>query len=340
MKKYEIHSLKENPALKKSFDELPLKLYPKNSLRFQLGFDPISKYLIDCFVLFDNTNSEACIGRFAFYENPQLRYQGEKVACIGSYECIDNPEASHALLEYAKRLAKKGKYAYLIGPMEGSSWNNYRFNVNPELPLFFMEPQHKSYYPNHFEQFGFKSIAKYFSSLAEDISVNQQVLKDLEQRYINKGIHFRSIQLENLAEELQKLGALSLKSFENNFLYTAISELEFIQKYQAVANIIKPELVQLAEDEQGEIQAFIFCLPDYYDPSKETFIIKTLARKPSFRLAGIGTYLSLLVYQKGAELGYTKAIHALMYADNISLKSSYKNGGGPFKEYHLYALEL
>ncbi|MBD79215.1 MAG: hypothetical protein CL840_09870 [Crocinitomicaceae bacterium] len=323
------------------FYNLPKKLYPQNSQRFILGHDPVKTHLEGCYVLLD---SDKAIGRFAFYENENLMIDGQFAACIGSYECVNDPNASHALLDNAKRMAQLKGYDFLIGPMEGSTWNNHRFSMDNDQPNFFMEPYHHAYYNQHFIDFGFSPISQYFSNLDEELNVEEERLKKFEQMYLNQGAVFRNLNLNDLENELYKIATFSLKAFSANFLFTPITTSEFVSKYLKIKSLIDPELVWIVEDKLGEIQAFIFSIPDHYDsikPSK-TLIIKSMARKRTSPFKGIGSYLAGKTVQIAKEQGYEKVIHAFMINDNASrlISEKYAKGSGYHKNYPLYGLKL
>lgn len=316
-------------------------LYPKDSPRHQIGFDPVDQHLKDRYLVVDAADpTKKPLGRYALYENPKLEYKDQKAASLGSYECIHDPEVSIALLDHARRTARQAGFHYLIGPMEGSTWNNYRFNLNTDLAPFFLEAMHQPYYPQQFQDYGFEVAARYFSSIVEDIKLDAQRMQDLEKYFAAKGLRVRPLDINRLEGELQQLADLCLRGFEANFLYTPITAEQFVKKYLGYKHFMDPNLIQIMEDASGKMRAFIFCVKDYLDPKGESLIIKTLVRDTNYSLSGIGRYLNLKAHQIALEQGYLKVIHALMFADNISLSTSKKNGGRPFKEYHLYALAL
>ncbi len=318
------------------FEQLAHDLYLKGSARFKLGHDPVDAYLEGCYTLLKQGKP---VGRFAFYENPSLEYQGQAAACIGSYECIPDQEASNILLKKAKDLAAQKKYQWLIGPMEGSTTNPYRFSQNNQSANFFMEPYHHIYYNKQFQNAGFQSIAEYFSNQTHSLQYSSSKTEALERDFIQKGATFRNINLMDLEVDLRKIATLSQEAFANNFLYTPIQVEEFISKYKKHSPLFDPRLIWIVEDQQKEIQAFLFAIKDYCDPNQETLIIKSMARKKNACFKGIGSILSKKVYQAAKELGYKKVIHAFIYQDNNSLALSKKFAGSPYKSYALYGLK-
>jgi len=321
------------------FSDFPKEIYPKLSPRFILGHDAVDAHLEACYVLLENGMVK---GRLAFYENPKLFFKGEKAACIGSYECVDESNFSGILINYAKDLAKKKGYDYLIGPMEGSTWNNHRFSINDDKPPFFMEASHHRYYPKQFLKAGFSVISDYFSNQDEKLEVDLLQLQKFETHYLNKGAVFRNLNPNDLENEFKKIAKFSLDAFSDNFLFSPISLEDFIAKYKKIEPLIDPNLVWIVENATGEIEAFIFSVLDHFDKinGNKTLIIKSMARKRDSKFKGIGSYLAAKTIALAKEQGFKKIIHAFMIKDNASKLISEKYADAPFKTYALYGISL
>ncbi|MEM8527060.1 MAG: hypothetical protein AAGG68_20640 [Bacteroidota bacterium] len=324
----------ENFSLFQNFSK---QLYPANSQRFRLGNDPVEQHLEGCYMVLEE---KKVVGRFAFYENPNLQYQEESAACIGSYECIDSEEVSGFLLDFVTQLAKDKGYAWLLGPMEGSTWNNYRFSLHNDHPNFFLEPYHHIYYNQQFQAAGFQPIARYISNLDEQPTYDATQLKDFEHYLQAKGTIVRNIDLKNIEEELYRIGQFSIEAFSSNFLHTPIAPKDFVAKYRKVQSFFQKELIWLVENKQGEIQGIAFSIKDHWDVKGETVIIKSLARKKETEFRGLGAFLTGKTYQTIRSLGYKKVIHAMMIQDNASVNLSEKHSGDAYKEYVLYGRKV
>ncbi len=324
----------ENFAL---FADFSTQMYPPDSFRHKLGHDPAAKHLEGCYVL---TLGGTPLGRFALYTNPDLKYEGKAAACIGSYECTHNATLAKVLLDSAKLEAKDLGFEYLIGPMEGSTWNSYRFSLHNNYPNFFMEPYHHDYYAAQFEEEGFDVIGTYASMLSSELTSDLKSQKDIEEKAKEIGTIFRQMNADDFEAEIRRIGEFSIDSFQDNFLYTPISIDEFATKYIPLKAYMKPELIWLAEDVNGKVDALAFAIPDYFDPTGKTFIIKTLARRQNSPLKGVGSYLADKVTESARGLGFTKVIHALMLTDNASVKISGDFAGKAYKSYHLYGVNL
>lgn len=320
------------------FSEVPKHLYPANSPRFILGHDPVpSEHLHSCLVLTENGE---VIGRCALYNKPGLHFENKKACSIGSFECTDDNVAAAFLLAKAIEKAKSLGFEFAIGPMEGSTWNNYRFSNHNDSPNFFMEPYHHAYYGKLWEDFGFQKIAHYISNLDTKPTFDQERIEKWEKQYQENGAVFRSIDLQNLESDLIKLAKFNNEAFQDNFLFTPIAEDDFVKKYLQLEKYFDPELIWVVEDQQGEIQAISFSIPDYLDPTGKTLIVKSLARKKDTPFRGIGAYLAGKTYQIAIKRKFERIIHALMIVDNHSVSISNNYEGNQYKSYALYGLKL
>ncbi|HET6989892.1 MAG TPA: hypothetical protein VFJ43_01155, partial [Bacteroidia bacterium] len=119
------------------FENFPKEIYPSDSIRFKLPESINGEYLHSCYMITVDGKPQA---RVALYNNPYLKYQGKKSFCIGNFESVDNAEISDRLLNHVSAEAKKLGAEFLIGPMNGSTWDNYRFSVHNNHSNFFLEP--------------------------------------------------------------------------------------------------------------------------------------------------------------------------------------------------------
>lgn len=317
----------------KLFEELPSLIYTERSIAYKQA-DMINTTLLEqCFVL---EEKGIPLSRVALYSNPDLHYQGMKTACLGNYEALENPAAASMILDYVSAFAKQSGVQYLIGPMNGSTWDSYRFSTHHQHPNFLSEPYHPLYYNEHFLHSGFEIIAHYSSSLDTELPFDQAPLVQREQELIREGVCFRMINLEAFDEELERIHAFNTTAFKNNFLYTPISKEAFLLKYNETKKIIDPQYVILAEDAQQNLIGYFFCFQDLFNTSEKSLIVKTIARHPDKRWRGLGHVIGNRIYRAAVADGYTSAIHAFMYQEGTSNGISTNFSGRIYKNYALY----
>jgi len=335
MNALQLHRTQPNEERYADFCALPSKLYSEEELAKNSLHTHKQKHLLCLLVAYQ---SNEVVGRMAVYHNPELHYPDphNKTLCIGAYESIDDASVTKALLDKATAIAQEQECTYIIGPMEGSTWYGYRFNVEGEAARFTMEPLHKAYYPALFEAAGMETIGAYVSQLDDNIIKTTEQLQAgaLPEQF--NGLHFRHINMEAFEEELERIGSFCLEAFKENFLYTPLAVADFVQLYLPYKSAFKKELVYIAETQNGDIDAILFCMPNYNDPTGSSFIVKTVARKKDSSYRGTGRYMSRLVYEEAHKLNYTKAIHALIYDTNFSKGMSKDFEGKDYKRYALY----
>jgi len=318
------------------FENLPKRLYPADSIRHRQQDTVSDDFLTACYVAVENGEAQA---RVALYGNPALTYKGRHAFSIGNYECVDDPGIASALLEHvAQELAQPG--AVLIGPMNGSTWENYRFSLDHNAPNFFLEPYHHLYYNDHFLAAGFAPVSHYSSNLDTRLSFDFTDVLQREEELLERGMIIRGIDVNNFENELQKLYGFISGSFAGNFLYTPADREAFSKKYRQAAAIIRPEYVLIAEDGKGEVTGFIFCYDDLFNTAEKSLVIKTLARKQSDEWKGLGQILANRVIRLAKARGYASIIHAFMISEGVSTFASQKFLGGNYKNYVLYGKTL
>ena len=264
---------------------------------------------------------------------------GRRLGVIGEYSA-DDREAAATLISHAlERLRARGA-DLAIGPMDRDTWHGYRFTIDGEgaAPPFFLEPQNPPYYPSDFERAGFRIFAQYLSSVETDLTRVDKRAERIEKIAITNGVRVRELNIERFEEEMRFIYDLSLKAFAGNLLYTPIGFDEFLAMYAKVKNYIDPRLCLIAEDEQ-ETFGFVFAIPNLVERPIRSVIVKTLARNPGRRYAGIGALLTQRIRARIAELGYECAIHALMHESNVSAALSGRFGT-VLRRYALFSKDL
>jgi len=316
------------------FVSFPREVYPADSLFFKIPESFNEEYLHAGYLL---TINGKVLCRAALYHNPHLQYLQKQACCIGNYEALDDRHAAAELIRHIASEAKNLGAAYLIGPMNGSTWDNYRFSVHHDHPNFFLEPYHHLYYTGHFSNSGFEVIGRYYSSLETDLAFNDPAVLQREQELRQAGVNFRNINLDAWESELEKVFAFNATGFKTNFLYTPVSKADFMKKYAETKRFIEPKFVVLAEDAGEALVGYFFCITDFYNQQSKALIAKTVARHPDKKWSGIGHVLGNIICGRAWADGYQSIIHALMYEDGTSNKMSKNFSGRAYKNYVLFA---
>jgi hypothetical protein len=319
--------------LKSLSSVLMQRLYSEEQLKWCDHSFPDMNLFSDCIFAFRN---ELPVGRIVLYRNGAIRYGNEKPMLAGNYECEKDDETAAMILKEAVASTRSKGYNFLIGPMNGYTWNNYRFAQDWEEPLFFSERYHQPYYPHQWEKNGFEIISRYFSARQDDLKYDNEYLNDSLAKFSSDGITIRQISAHLLENDLRKVFPLCKKAFAGNPFYTDMDEDLFVQKYLEQKKFMNPEIILLAERNQ-KVVGFIFCLRNLADPDGKGVIVKTIARdEDDIHTKGMGAVLSSIItkYTLGNNLEYM--LHAFMHHSNNSVKLSGQFSGKIIRKYYLF----
>ena len=270
----------------------------------------------------------------------------------------DLPEAGAAeALRAACGRARAAGFGAVVGPMRGDTWHAHRVVVETDgSPPFFGEPDAPRAWAAAFLDAGFDRIATYASAATGDLAVEDPRLARVEARLAAGGLRFRPLDLGDPAADLRAMHGLCLRAFAHNFLYRPLPEEDFLRMYAPLAGgggggggrggVLRPELVELVEA-GGELVGLCFALPDPLEAARggtpRTVVLKTLAREPGRRAAGLGSLLVQRTRKRAAQLGFSRVVHALMHERNDSLNLATGAAGGHagvFRRYALYGRTL
>ena len=255
---------------------------------------------------------------------------GARTAALGQFEC-ESAEAGARLIRVVMERLKGEGFGAVLGPMDGNTWGKHRLVVESDgRPAFFMEPGNPAYYVAAFEASGLGIVSRYVSAVRPaSIAPGGSGAP--------AGLRLRAFDAARAEEELTRIHALSLAAFSSNHFYQPILLEDFLASYRPVLGAIDPELVLLAEDEAGQLAAFLFALPNYAEgQAPKSVILKTYAS----RVKGAGSMLANEFHARAQARGFSDVIHALMHESNLSALHSDKTGGKVFRRYALWGGKL
>ena len=320
------------------FKNVPYQVYSREELEsFQLH-QLENKFLKVCLVVLEKEIPKARVG---IYFNPDLHSDGKVAATLGAYESVDKKKYWKLILMESVKICKENGAFSIIGPMSGSTWYDYRFmdNLNAHEDVFFGETYNSKAYPNHFRAFGFKRAASFYSFIDKNPEFRGIAVKESKLRFENNGVKIRSINLDSYLDELKKIHKFSNEVFSSNFLFSPITQKQFLDKFIPLQSVMDPRFVFLAEH-NNELVGVVLCFHDYYSKNRKRLVIKTLARKKDYQYSGIGKILGHMAIKNAREQGYEDIIHALMHGDNFSINLSKNSMGEEFKNYSLFKIDI
>ena len=265
------------------------------------------------------------------------------VGVIGEYE-VDDSAAGVALLREAQRRCVALGAVRVIGPMDGSTWQRYRFALSAgesapgagQAP-FLLEPWNSPDRIVEFERAGFRAATFYESRLTTEFT--RPGAEALAKRVARAGVTVSSLSPDCLETTLAEVWPLCRDAFSGAPYYREIDFQRFRALHLGLLTQMDPEFVLLARSAEGRLLAFVLAYPDAVvgpPPTLRRIILKTLAVTPDCPTRGVGTHLSDEVHRRAQVRGFGCVIHALMHEGNPTLRISHLHHSTLFRRYALF----
>ena len=298
-------------------------------------------------VIFNDENNNIGGSLHLWHNRPD--YNGRKTSYIGNVNIHEKYRKDEEQLfnKIFEELKKEG-IETIIGPLNGTTWNTYRYvtekgNGRP----FLLEPWNEDYSVSLFEKLDFKHLAGYISTVMEGMNsdgrknLNKKIEK-LKKFDYYKDIRVESAENKDLLAVLNKVYDLTVEAFKNNFLYSELEREIFLKMYMSYEDkIIKKFFKMLYLGD--ELIGYVFGIPDYaelgYKGKIDTIILKTIAVSPIYNGKGMGYILINSLVEEAEKEGYENVIYALMHESNVS-KNIGLQLGNILRRYTLFIKEL
>jgi GNAT superfamily N-acetyltransferase len=280
--------------------------------------------------------------RCSLWWRTPFAHPGHRIGLIGQYAARD-ATAGGALLDRACQALAATGCTLAIGPMDGSTWRPYRFVTDRGTePPFFLEPDHPLEWPGHFLDRGFAALARYRSTLNEQLVRDDPRQAAVERRLAAAAIAVRPLDLQHVTDDLRRIHGVVSAAFGAAPFFQRMDEDEFVQWYARLIPFVQPDLVLVAE-RGDQMIGFVFAVPDWQQQARgdpvDTIILKTVAVVPGRAHAGLGQTLATCCERRAAAAGYTRSIHALMADPGTSLNISRRHTR-TIRRYALFARGL
>ncbi|ERK52905.1 GNAT family N-acetyltransferase [Leptotrichia wadei] len=298
-------------------------------------------------IVFYNENEEIAGSLNLWHNRPN--YNGRKTSYIGNVNIHEKYRKNEDKLfnKVFEELKKKG-IKTIIGPLNGTTWNTYRYVTDKRNhPPFLMEPFNEEYYVELFKKIGFEPLAYYISTIMENMNPVQRghlskKIEKLKKFDYYKDTTVKSAENNDLITVLNKVYDLTIEAFKNNFLYSELDREIFLKMYMNYEDKIVKKFFKMLYL-KDELIGYVFGIPDYaeleYKGKIETMILKTIAISPQYNGKGMGYILIDELVKEAEKSGYKNVIYALMYEKNIS-KNIGLLLGDELRRYTLFIKEL
>ena len=298
-------------------------------------------------VIFTDENNNIGGSLYLWHNRPD--YNGRKTSYIGNVNIHEKYRKNEEQLfnKVFEELKKEG-IETIIGPLNGTTWNTYRYvtekgNRRP----FLLEPWNEDYSVSLFEKLDFNHLAGYISTVMEGMdsdgrrNLNKKIEK-LKKFDYYKDIKVESAENKDIMTVLNKVYDLTVEAFKNNFLYSKLEKEIFLKMYLSYEDKIIKKFFKMLYL-KDELIGYVFGIPDYtelgYKEKIDTIILKTIAVSPEYNGKGMGYILINSLIEEAEKEGYENVIYALMHESNVS-KNIGLLLGNILRKYTLFIKEL
>jgi len=267
---YQVLDIKDKDEYIRAFLAFPIELYEgdcytqsvKDEMALLTGTHVLSHYFtIYPYSVIDEQNK--VVGRCAL-----TSYEGDEVAYLGFFECINDTICAGLLLQIAKKQAVALGKTRMIGPVDASFWIKYRFKSNCfDGTTYFGEPYNKPYYVRLFEENGFSITKRYYSNESKRVSKRAFCAPKAKQRYHkfkSDNYEFRiakKADFDVLIDEVYLLLASLYKEFP---IFKPIQKEEYIALFSNLKYAIDYHSSMVVYKDRKPV-GFSITMPDYED---------------------------------------------------------------------------
>jgi len=322
--------MKIQPVLTKKdlnvFIDLPYRIYKNHpnwvpplrsevKAQFNRGKNP---FLDHCeYQLFLLVDGEKVVGRIAaFIDSFANKYWGEPIGLFGYYECPDDLEASHLLLNSAKEWLRARGMRAMRGPWSfvSQEWGAVVEGFKPQPVI--MAPFNPPCYVDHYNAYGMdkvKDLLVYVIDAREGYHIPDRILKLTDIVTERYGVHTRLLDMKQYDRDVATFLDLSNQSLADNWGYAPVTPAEAAALAEDLKSVLHAKAVIFAEDSSGRAIGFGVALPDVNQ------ILKGLnGRMLPFGWLKLLTRLPKLTHYRMFALGvipeyHGKAIDSLIY---------------------------
>jgi hypothetical protein len=204
------------------------------------------------------------VGRIAAIVNrAHNQYYQDKVGFFGFFDFIDDYEVAKALLAAVEAYLQSQGFSAARGPYNPSSNDECGLLVEGfDAPPMIMMPYNPAYYSQIYEKLGLqpaRSLYAYY--LSAEVKIPEKVSRVVERVKKRSGIIFRNIDLKKLDKELEIIQELYNSTLKRNWGFVPVSYEELKFASDDLKQIVKPELVMIAEKD-GKAIGFSMLLPN------------------------------------------------------------------------------
>ena len=359
------------------FIDLPKRLYAADSHWVAPLDMHVKKFLSASHPFYQHGEADAfiarrngqAVGRILVSDDSRYnKAHSSNIGCFGLIETNNDVRTCRQLIETASKWLQARGRSELLGPIDYST--NYPTGLlveGYETPPTVMMNHQPDYYQYLFEACGLSKAkdlyAWWFDGQNQMDASWRRRIERLSMRY---NVKVRSISFKNFHAEIERCKQIYNESFEENWGFVKMTDVEFDHLAREVKQMAAPQLIQIAEVD-GKPVGLSLAMPNlneaiqplggrlttaglpvgllrllYRMRKVRTGRLAVLGVLPGYRRRGVAEALVQQTFQNGfGKLGYTGAELGWTLEDNVLVNRMIERvGGRKYKTYRIYQKKL
>ena len=201
----------------------------------------------------------------AFIDHLAVEHWKQPIGLFGSFECIEDAEVAHALLNAAKSWLQKKGMTSMRGPWSFASqeWGMVVDGFEPSPVI--MAPYNPPYYNDMMTAFGLqkvKDLKVYVIDAREGYTIPERILNLTEIVKKRYDVRVREVDMKNLTRDVLTVTELANVSISDNWGFYPVTAQEAAAMARDLKQIVNPKGLLIAETSAGRPVGFAMTLPD------------------------------------------------------------------------------
>lgn len=284
-------------------------------------------------------DSPSSRGRVVAMVNPRLLDEaGHPIGLLGFFECDECEDTARRLLDEASEWLQKRGCTIARGPIDFTTWHNYRFLVESTTSDWIPgEPYHHDYYPGLWRAAGLEEASTYSSNWLGSAEDHMERFADRAEQCRKDGYSVRHISPQT---DLDALFSMSLDAFADAWMYSPIERDEFAALYtpEQAALVAPSSYVVLAPD--GEPVGFLYAFSLALAGKKLVSVCKTIAVVKAHQNKRPYHLMMHTWFDEQRAAGCREFAGALMHCDGAPALMGWTKPETRIKEYKVYERRL
>lgn len=213
---------------------------------------------LEAFLFLENGKT---LGRVAAMIHPEYPERG----LVGLFDCVNDNRVACALLDAAKDCLRSHQCNSMVGPIDFSIFQSYRFMTQGfDQETFVGEPRNPSYYPQLFEHYGFVPNHTWVSWELDAQGMDAYLAKNeihLD-TFLKLGYTFKQFRIRNASRLMRQTYRLLIESYRVFPFFTHISESDFLQEFERMPTLMDPECSTFGYTPTNELYGFNIVVKD------------------------------------------------------------------------------